>query len=86
MTRLLKNISIGTLAIGMLAGVAHAQEGSAEGLVANMQRADMTYQQLMEIMGTASGMMHEGILRQNQQMVKNGAEMILTHPAPRHDP
>ena len=34
MTMLLKKISIVTLAIGMLAGVTHAQEGSAEGLVA----------------------------------------------------
>lgn len=66
--------------------VVQSQEHSAEQLVAGMQRADMTYQQLMEIMGEASGMMHEGILRQNQLMVKTGANFILTHPAPSHNP
>ncbi|SFM42103.1 hypothetical protein SAMN05421721_10556 [Ectothiorhodospira mobilis] len=64
----------------------HAQEGTAEQLVAGMDKADMSYRQLMEIMGVASGMMHEGILRQNKQMVQEGAETILTHPAPNHVP
>ncbi|MGM0638860.1 MAG: hypothetical protein ACQET4_11315 [Pseudomonadota bacterium] len=47
---------------------------------------DMSYRELMEIMEGASGLMHEGILRQTPQMVKSGAHIILTHPAPSHDP
>ena len=78
------SLIVGTLAL--LAGGAQAQEGTAEGLVAGMERADMTYRELMEVMGGASGLMHEGILRQNPQMVKSGANIILTHPAPSHDP
>ena len=78
------SLIVGTLAL--LAGGAQAQEGTAEGLVAGMERADMTYRELMEVMGGASGLTHEGILRQNPQMVKSGANIILTHPAPSHDP
>ncbi|CAM3964832.1 hypothetical protein VRRI112168_07985 [Vreelandella rituensis] len=86
MTPLVRKASliVGTLAL--MVGGAQTQEGTAEGLVAGMERADMTYRELMEIMGRASGMMHEGILRQNPQMVKSGTHIILTHPAPSHDP
>lgn len=65
--------------------MAHA-EMTAEQLVASKTKADMTYRQLMEILGGASSMMHEGILRENQQMVKEAANIILNHPAPKHKP
>ncbi|MBK1872642.1 hypothetical protein FE848_05345 [Marinobacter sp. 1-3A] len=79
-------VSAISLALALFAGGVLAQGGAAEDLVAGMERADMTYRQLMEVMGGASGMMHEGILRQNPQMVKSGADIILTHPAPSHQP
>ncbi|MEN8250714.1 MAG: hypothetical protein ABFS32_17405 [Bacteroidota bacterium] len=37
----------------------------------------MTYHQLMEVMVRSSSMMHEGILRENKQMVQVGANFIL---------
>jgi hypothetical protein len=71
------------LALPVSAG---AQEKTAEKLVASMQQADMTYRELMEVMGKSSSIMHEGIIRQNKQMVKLGANFIFTHPAPKHKP
>ena len=63
-----------------------AEEQTAEQLVASKTKADMTYKQLMATMGSGSSMMHEGILRENKQMVKSGADLILHHPAPKHKP
>jgi hypothetical protein len=66
--------------------LSHAEEKTAEQLVASKEKADMTYRQLMNIMGSASAMIHEGIVRENKQMVKEGAYIILHHPAPKHKP
>lgn len=63
-----------------------AEEKTAEQLVASLKKADMTYRQLMEVMGRSSSMMHEGIFRENKQMVEVGADFIFTHPAPNHKP
>ena len=63
-----------------------AEKDDAEKLVSSMKKADMTYRQLMEVMGRSSSMMHEGILRENKQMVEVGANFIFTHPAPNHKP
>lgn len=78
--------SIVAFSLTFLLGVAQGQNDSAEALVAGKTKADMTYRQLMEILGRASAMMHEGVLRENQQMVKEGAKIILNHPAPNHKP
>jgi len=76
------------LALGLLlTGLAvNAGEDAAEDLVASKKKADMTYRQLMEVMGGASAMIHEGIIRENQQMVREGANIIRNHPAPKHKP
>lgn len=63
-----------------------ADERSAEQLVASKERADVSYRQLMEAMGSASALIHAGILRQNKLMVEQGAQMIADHPAPNHKP
>ncbi|MCU7845198.1 MAG: hypothetical protein KZQ93_15320 [Candidatus Thiodiazotropha sp. (ex Monitilora ramsayi)] len=70
----------------VLTGSAYAQDDRAEALVASKPQADMTYRQLMEILGRASSMIHDGIIRENKQMVKEGAGLILNHPAPSHKP
>lgn len=64
----------------------NAQEGAAEKLVSSMKKADMSYRQLMEVMVKSTNMMHEGIIRENKQMVEVGAHFIFTHPAPNHKP
>ena len=64
----------------------YAEEQTAEQLVSSKKKADMSYKQLMATMGNSSSMMHEGILRENKQMVKTGANFILGHPAPNHKP
>jgi cytochrome c556 len=58
----------------------------AEALVASKQPADMTYRELMQIFSHALATMQDGVLRQNREMVKQGANFILTHPAPKHKP
>ena len=72
--------------ISLIALNSYAEEKTAEQLVASKIKADITYRQLMEFMGNASSMMHEGIIRENKQMVKEGANIILNHPAPKHKP
>lgn len=66
------------------------EEHTADQLVVSKQRqADMTYRQLMELMelmGAASAMIQEGIVRENQELTKTAAEMIVKHPAPNHKP
>ena len=63
-----------------------AEQQSAEHLVASKEKSDMTYKQLMVVMGSSFGTLQEGILRENKQMVMVGAEFIQHHPAPKHKP
>jgi len=84
-------IKLSILIMTALLSIATAHAGghgemTAEQLVASKKKADMTYRQLMQIMGKASSMMHEGILRENKQMIKEGANIIVGHPAPKHKP
>ena len=81
-----KNIILGVMLASLIISSSYAEERTAEQLVASMKKADMTYRELMEVMGRSSSMMHEGILRENKQMVEVGANFILTHPAPKHKP
>ena len=74
------------LCVTLMFSSLQAEEQTAEQLVASKKKADMTYKQLMATMGSGSSMMHEGILRENKQMVKSGADLILHHPAPKHKP
>lgn len=74
------------LSTSLLASNVFAEKDDAEKLVSSMKKADMTYRQLMEVMVRSSSMMHEGILRENKQMVEVGANFIFTHPAPNHKP
>jgi len=74
------------LYVSVLFSGIQAEEKTAEQLVASKKKADMSYRQLMATMGIGSTMMHEGILRENKQMVKSGANLILHHPAPKHKP
>ena len=58
------------LCVSLIISGLYAEEQTAEQLVASKKKADMTYKQLMATMGSGSTMMHEGILRENKQMVK----------------
>lgn len=61
-------------------------QDSAESLVAGMRKAEMSYKELMSIMGRAIGMMQDGVITQNRELVEQGANIIFTHPAPNHAP
>ncbi len=74
------------LCVCMISPLSHAEQKTAEQLVASKKKADMTYRQLMEIMGSASAMIHKGIVGENKQLVNEGANFILNHPAPKHKP
>jgi hypothetical protein len=72
-------------ALALSTGIAQAQQ-SAESLLAGKQTVEMTYRELMQILQRALGMMQDGVLLQNQQLVRQGAEIVLHHPAPRTAP
>ena len=59
---------------------------SAEKLVESMRKADMTYQELMAIMGETISTMQKGVLTQNREMVSQAGQFIFNHPAPNHAP
>ncbi|MBK1716783.1 hypothetical protein [Thiocystis violacea] len=74
------------LACSLAVPLAQAEEGDADQLVASKRQADMTYRQLMEVMGASLAMIQEGIVRENAELTKTAADMILKHPAPNHKP
>ncbi|MCG7985389.1 MAG: hypothetical protein JAY90_21940 [Candidatus Thiodiazotropha lotti] len=65
---------------------ANSASHNAESRFASMEKSDMTYRQLMEMLGEASAMAHLGILRENKQMVKQATSIITGHPAPSQKP
>lgn len=81
----MKKIATALLVAALFPLSIQAQE-SAENLVATMRKAEMTYKELMTIMGRSIGMMQEGVLTQNRELVEQGANIIFTHPAPNHTP
>lgn len=81
----MKKIATALIAAALLPMPMYAQD-SAEKLVAGMRKAEMTYKELMSIMGKSIGMMQEGVLTQNRELVEQGANIIFTHPAPNHSP
>ena len=58
----------------------------ADKLVQSKTKSDMTYKQLMQRMGESYKMMQSGIINQNKELVKIGAQMIQNHPAPKEKP
>jgi hypothetical protein len=74
------------LASALVVPLAQSEERTADQLVASKRQADMTYRQLMELMGASLAMIQEGIVRENAELTKTAADMILKHPAPSHRP
>ncbi|WP_299069684.1 hypothetical protein [Accumulibacter sp.] len=65
--------------------IAIAQQ-SAEALVASKRPADMSYRDLMQILGRALNWIQDGVLLQNKQLVREDVNVVVNHPAPRHKP
>ena len=87
----MKFLGIFLLIIFSLFSISYAQEKdvtdvAAEHLLEGKQKTDMTYREMMQIMGRSATKMYEGILLQNKQMVIDGALSISDHRAPRHKP
>ena len=59
---------------------------TAEQLVASKKFAEMSYKQLMNILGSGMAMVQQGILMENKQMIMEGAGLILNHAAPKENP
>jgi len=51
-----------------------------------MRTADMTYKELMSIMGRSISLMQDVVITQNRELIAQGANLIFTHPAPSHKP
>ena len=74
------------LILGLTTTATFGQRDAVDQLVASKKQADITYRQLMAILGEASSIIHKGILQENKQMVREGADIVLHHPAPKHKP
>lgn len=61
-------------------------QDDAEALVAGKQKADMTYRELMQILGRALTWIQSGIVQENKQLVREGVNHVIHHPAPSHKP
>lgn len=78
---------ITTLTLSALIGVSlYAQEKTADDLVNSMNKADITYAQLMQGMAMAKNNIDTGIITMNEFLVDRGIDLIRTHPAPRQKP
>ncbi len=76
---------IATACISLLPHHAIAQQ-DAEALVASKRAADMTYRELMQILGRSLTWIQNGIILENKQLVREGVNHVLHHPAPNHKP
>jgi hypothetical protein len=65
---------------------AFAQNDAAETMVASMRIADISYRDLMNMFSHALTQMQDGMIRHNGELVKQGANVIFTHPAPKEKP
>lgn len=81
----MKNLALLTLGT-MLTISLFAQEKTADELVNTMQKADITYAQLMQGMGMAKNNIDMGIISMNKFLVDRGIDLIRTHPAPKAKP
>lgn len=64
---------------------ATAQE-DADALVASKNKADMSYRELMQILGRSLTWIQAGIVQENKQLVRVGVNHVIHHPAPNHKP
>ena len=62
------------------------QKESVKELLESKVQADMSYQEMMQIMGMNAQKIHQGILLQNPIMVRDAAQAIQYHKAPNHKP
>ncbi|MHB1403380.1 MAG: hypothetical protein ACYCWB_13370 [Thiobacillus sp.] len=76
-------LAAATLAFSSLSATA---QDNAEALVASKSAADMSYRELMQILGRSLAWIQNGIVLQNKQLVREGVNHILRHPAPNHKP
>lgn len=65
---------------------AFAQDDAAEAMVASMRIANISYRDLMNMFSHALAEMQDGMIRHNEELVKQGAKVVFTHPAPKARP
>lgn len=69
-----------------LTSPAFAQSDAAEAMVASMRIANISYRDLMNMFSHALAEMQDGMIRHNPELVKQGANVVFTHPAPKDKP
>ena len=75
------------IAMHLFIAVAYAEKKeSAEELIASKVKADMTYQEMMQIMSIDAKKIYDGMILENRVMVIDGANAIRFHKAPNHKP
>lgn len=76
---------IASVSMVLLSPQVTAQE-DADALVASKNKADMSYRELMQILGRALTWIQSGIVQENKQLVREGVNHVIHHPAPNHKP
>jgi len=59
---------------------------TVNGIVRRKHASNMTYRQMMQQMGESFKMVQTGLLTQNRDLIRTGADMIQHHPAPKTKP
>lgn len=72
--------------LGFLIGSGSVFAAGLDDVLANKRKADITFAELMHIMHQATGMIFDGILFENRELVRTGANLLENHPAPSKGP
>ena len=70
----------------MVAAVYAQKKANVEELIASKEKANMNYQEMMQIMSANAKKTYDGIILENRIMAKDGANAIRFHKAPNHKP
>lgn len=80
-------LAVSCLAISPLAAHAEATaKPAAEALLASKKTADMTYRELMQLLDRSLAWIQNGATLENKQLVREGVNHVVNHPAPSHKP
>ncbi len=75
------------IAMHLLVTLSYAEKkANAQELIASKEKADMNYQEMMQIMSANAKKTYDGIILENKVMAKDGANAIRFHKAPNHKP
>lgn len=72
--------------VGLLIGSSCIHAAGIDDVLARKRKADITFAELMQIMHQATGMIFDGILYENRELLRTGTSLLENHPAPAKGP